>query len=47
VDEFRLQQPLERLLHPEEIAEFIVWLAGPAGSAMTGAELPIDGGLSV
>jgi SDR family mycofactocin-dependent oxidoreductase len=44
---FSAQQPIERLLTPEEIAAFIVWLAGPGAAAMTGGDLPIDGGLSV
>ena len=44
---FAAQQPVERLLEPEEVAALIVWLAGPSGSAVTGANLPVDGGLSV
>ena len=45
--DFAAQQPIERLLEPEEIAALIVWIAGPAGSGLTGADLPIDGGLSL
>lgn len=44
---FAVQQPIERLLQPQEIAALIVWLAGPGGAAVTGATLPVDGGLSV
>jgi SDR family mycofactocin-dependent oxidoreductase len=44
---FAAQQPVERLLEPEEVAALVVWLAGPSGSAVTGANLPVDGGLSV
>lgn len=44
---FAAQQPIERLLEPHEIAAMIVWLAGPGGAAITGAALPVDGGLSV
>lgn len=44
---FAMQQPIERLLEPHEIAAMIVWLAGPGGAAVTGATLPVDGGLSV
>jgi SDR family mycofactocin-dependent oxidoreductase len=44
---FAKQQPHERLLEPEEIAALIVWLAGPAASAMTGAAVPVDGGLAL
>jgi SDR family mycofactocin-dependent oxidoreductase len=47
VDEFAAQQAIERLLDPEEVAALIVWLAGPAGSAVTGADLAVDGGLSL
>lgn len=44
---FSAQQPLERLIRPEEVAEAIVWLAGDAASAVTGAAVPVDGGLSL
>lgn len=44
---FASQQPIERLLDPAEIAEAIAWLAGPAGAALTGAAIPVDGGLAV
>jgi NAD(P)-dependent dehydrogenase (short-subunit alcohol dehydrogenase family) len=41
------QQPIGRLLTPDEIAAAVVWLAGPDSSGITGATLPVDGGLSV
>ena len=41
------QQPLGRLLDPDEIAAALVWLAGPESAAMTGAVMSVDGGLSV
>lgn len=44
---FAAQQPLERLIEPEEVAALLVWLAGPAGAAVTGAALPVDGGLTI
>jgi SDR family mycofactocin-dependent oxidoreductase len=44
---FAPQHPIERLLEPEEVAALVVWLAGPGGAAVTGANLPVDGGLSV
>jgi SDR family mycofactocin-dependent oxidoreductase len=44
---FGAQQPLGRLIRPEEVAEAIVWLAGPGASAVTGAAVAVDGGLSV
>jgi SDR family mycofactocin-dependent oxidoreductase len=44
---FSAQQPLNRLILPEEVAEAIVWLAGTAASAVTGAAIAVDGGLSL
>lgn len=44
---FAGQQSMERLLAPEEIAAMLVWLAGPDSSAVTGAAVPADGGLSL
>lgn len=45
--DFGAQQPVERLLEPAEIAAAIAWLAGPAGAAVTGAAIPVDGGLAL
>jgi SDR family mycofactocin-dependent oxidoreductase len=44
---FAAQQPLGRLLDPAEIAAVLAFLAGPGGSALTGAAVPVDGGLSL
>jgi SDR family mycofactocin-dependent oxidoreductase len=44
---FAVQQPQRRLLEPEEVAAMLVWLAGPASSGLTGAVIPVDGGLSL
>jgi len=44
---FAPQQPLERLLHPDEVAAVLAFLAGDEASAMTGAIVPVDGGLSL
>jgi NAD(P)-dependent dehydrogenase (short-subunit alcohol dehydrogenase family) len=44
---FGAQIPLGRLTEPEEVAAALVWLAGPGGSAITGAVLPVDGGLAL
>lgn len=44
---FASQQPVERLLEPAEVAAMIVWLAGSAASAVTGAAIAVDGGLAV
>jgi SDR family mycofactocin-dependent oxidoreductase len=45
--DFAPRQPLERLLEPEEVAATIAFLLGPGGSGITGATLPVDGGLTV
>lgn len=44
---FAAQQPLGRLLDPAEIAAVLAFLAGPGSSAMTGAVVPVDGGLAL
>jgi SDR family mycofactocin-dependent oxidoreductase len=41
------QQPIGRLLEPDEVAAAIAWIAGEDSSAMTGADVAVDGGLSV
>jgi SDR family mycofactocin-dependent oxidoreductase len=41
------QQPLGRLLDPDEVAAAIAWIAGEESSAMTGADVAVDGGLAV
>jgi SDR family mycofactocin-dependent oxidoreductase len=46
-EDFAAQQPVERLLGPEEVAGLVAWLASDAGSGVTGATLPVDGGLAV
>ena len=44
---FADQQPIGRLIEPEEVAALIGWLAGPASSGVTGAAIPVDAGLSL
>lgn len=46
-DDFAAQQPIGRLLDPGEVAAVLVFLAGPSSSAMTGAVIPVDGGLAL
>ncbi|MEM9464320.1 MAG: mycofactocin-coupled SDR family oxidoreductase [Actinomycetota bacterium] len=47
VEEFvRHQEPLGRLIEPDEIAATIAWLCSPASSAITGAVIPVDGGMT-
>jgi SDR family mycofactocin-dependent oxidoreductase len=41
------QQPLGRLIKPDEVAAMLVWLAKPASTAVTGASVPVDGGLAL
>lgn len=45
--DFAAQQPLGRLLESAEVAAALVWLAGEGSSAVTGAVLPVDGGLAL
>jgi SDR family mycofactocin-dependent oxidoreductase len=45
--DFARQQPVGRLLAPEEIAAVLAFLASPASSGVTGAVLPVDGGLAL
>jgi len=46
-ESFASQQPLGRLLRPEEVAAVIAFLAGDGASGMTGAIVPVDGGLAL
>jgi SDR family mycofactocin-dependent oxidoreductase len=45
--EFARQQPVGRLLEPAEVAAVLTFLAGPGSSGMTGAVVPVDGGLAL
>jgi SDR family mycofactocin-dependent oxidoreductase len=44
---FAAQQPLGRLLRPAEVAAVLAFLAGDGGSGLTGAAVPVDGGLAL
>jgi SDR family mycofactocin-dependent oxidoreductase len=44
---FAAQQPAGRLLDPAEVAAVLAFLAGPDSSGMTGAVVPVDGGLAL
>ncbi len=45
--DFATQQPVGRLLEPAEVARALVWLAGEGSGAVTGAVVPVDGGLAL
>jgi 3-hydroxybutyrate dehydrogenase len=34
------------VLEPGEVAAAVVWLCGPGAAAVTGAVMPVDGGLT-
>jgi SDR family mycofactocin-dependent oxidoreductase len=44
---FAGEQPVQRLLEAAEVAAVLAFLAGPDSSAMTGAVVPVDGGLAL
>jgi SDR family mycofactocin-dependent oxidoreductase len=46
-EQFAAQQPMRRLLDPDEVAATLAFLASPASSGMTGAIVPVDGGLAL
>jgi SDR family mycofactocin-dependent oxidoreductase len=46
-ESFASQQPLGRLLRAEEVAAVLAFLAGEESSGVTGAVIPVDGGLSL
>ncbi|MEZ0580606.1 beta-ketoacyl-ACP reductase [Nocardioides sp. MH1] len=43
----RAQIPLGRYARPEEVAAAVTWLAAPAAGYVTGAVIPVDGGLGM
>lgn len=46
-DAIKAQVPLGRYAAPEEIAGTVVWLASDAAAYVTGAVIPVDGGLGM
>ena len=47
VEAFADQQPIKRLLEPEEVAAMIGFLASPGSRGATGGNFPVDGGLAL
>lgn len=45
-ESFAGQHLIERLLTPQEPAALIAWLCGPDSGGVTGAALPVDGGMT-
>lgn len=43
----KTQVPLGRYAKPEEIAQAVTWLASPGAAYVTGAVIPVDGGLGM
>lgn len=46
-DTIKQQVPLGRYGRPEEIAAAVLWLTGDGGGYVTGAVIPVDGGLGM
>src|SRR3984957_16941942 len=46
-EEIVRQVPLQRLATPEEVAAAVTWLASDAAGYVTGAVIPVDGGLGM
>lgn len=46
-ESFAAQQPLGRLVRPEEVAQAVCFLLSEEAGALTGAEVAVDGGLSL
>ena len=45
--DYQARIPLQRFAEPHEIAETAVWLASPGAAYVTGAVIPVDGGLGM
>jgi 3-oxoacyl-[acyl-carrier protein] reductase len=45
--EYKKNIPLGRMAKPEEVAGAVTWLASDAAGYITGAVIPVDGGLGM
>jgi 3-oxoacyl-(acyl-carrier-protein) reductase len=45
--DYRQRIPLQRMARPEEVAAAVTWLAGDGAAYITGAVIPVDGGLGM
>jgi 3-oxoacyl-(acyl-carrier-protein) reductase len=46
-DEYKKNIPLGRFATPEEVAQVVTWIASDAAAYITGAVIPVDGGLGM
>jgi 3-oxoacyl-[acyl-carrier protein] reductase len=46
-DAYKKQIPLGRFAQPEEVAKVVSWLASDEASYISGAVIPVDGGLGM
>jgi NAD(P)-dependent dehydrogenase (short-subunit alcohol dehydrogenase family) len=46
-EDYEQQTPMRRIAKPEEVAGAATWLCSTAASYITGAVLPVDGGLTL
>ena len=45
-EEFAVHHQIQRLLEPDEVAAAVAWLCSESASGLTGAAVPVDGGMT-